>query len=379
MGIFVRKKRLAIVLLFFSLVFLSVLSVQSIASQEIDPITFELRIVDSGENSLVHWLEIELLGESNEVLDRDRFRWVKATKRVLLNQPKLNEFGVSPPNWIPKFSEPIEANKFDYDEIGDTASRHFMRRQGFVPSGSLRGEGKVAWEPNSITKLSGENIDLSVGSNTDRIALMKGTILSISTNINEQLKPVNGHIGTVTTISASWDAFALKDNTDDGFICPTTTTDVTISRGKIEAFGLDLTGRVQLRFDVNVIGDVSVSDVDLKVNIVSQLGALKVDIAAYDTNGQTDPTLDSCSNRWTRSATGNLYVNDTTVFQSTGIKTVDLGTTADTDVEAARDSNSPYSLGLNEDNTSASGIKNTKLEALENSGTDEPKLVVTHS
>ncbi len=337
---------------------------------------FLLWTIDSGEDNVAHWFLVQLLSMAGEVLDTDRFRWVKSTKRPTMNPYEGSD---QPPGWKPRWGRVRESNVFDYKDIADVASRHFMRRQGLVPGGKTRGaKGRLAWTPASWTKVQGADIVLPEQAQrhipflAQRDAAMRGAILEITApDISGELRKVNGHIGTVSTISNN-----LDGRWDTGDFC---------SDGAQNTFlGTDPSNdlRGYFRFSLSSISATdTIDNVEFKFN-VNQVRAAPYDcdIQAYDQDGQADPGADTCAQRGTRCFNdATPYLDQTGDLDSTGIKTLDLGTDADTDVEAAKDAVDRFSLAINENGMPGGIGEGPVVEGTENAGTEEARLVVTHS
>ena len=66
----------------------------------------------------------------------------------------------------------------------------------------------------------------------------------------------------------------------------------------------------------------------------------------YNGDGQADPNSDSTATKWSRAdVSSDNYLNSLTTYRSTGNKShTDLGTTAESDVEAARDAGTIFTM-----------------------------------
>lgn len=321
-----------------------------------------LRIADSGEDALAHWLRVDLLSATGEILDWDIFRYVKQTKRVITNSDELEAQGV-PDDAIELFAEweEQEANHFDLATLADTASRHFLRRQGTLVKGQQ-------WAPKSHTSDRPEPTDDKL---SDRRPRMHGALLEVGApDIRGTLRKVDKPRGTVTTISAQHDGHRFPPTG-----CSTSATEISIGDSD------DI--RAYAQFSLSSLPtDPDVSNVDLKVKVTTNHASAEVDIQAYNQNGRASPN-DDCSIpdpalAYTRMGNdASPYIEAGTQYQTTGVKTIDLGASADTDVEGAKASVIRFSLGWKQDDESDTWL--VKHEALENAGTDEPKLVITHT
>lgn len=328
-------------------------------------VDLRVRIAGVGEDDLTHWFIIDLVDPfTSQVLDRDRFRWAKGTKRILTNPPP--DPANPPPDFVPILGPPIEANKFDYAEALTIAARHFLRRQGL-----LQRRPGLAWTPVTLNRLSGQPVARG-DPNSDKLARMRGAEALVGDPaITGTIRRRQFGSGTVTTISADFDG----DSRDD---IPSCITSGNLRVG-VNVLGQDF--RTYIRFPLGSLPATdTITNVDLIVNRVTGFGVdILADIQAYNTNGQADPSPDTCATRRTRCADdATPYVDDTTVFQGlNGIRTIDLGANADADVEAAKDGVNRFAIGLNE-NTAGNNNFFT-MEGLEDAGTDEPKLEITHS
>lgn len=76
---------------------------------------------------------------------------------------------------------------------------------------------------------------------------------------------------------------------------------------------------------------------DVNITAVSGAGSLLWDIDGYNGTGQGDPEADSAATFFTGCNVTGVYVNDTTLFRTTGVKNfADLGQTARDDLATAR-------------------------------------------
>lgn len=125
--------------------------------------------------------------------------------------------------------------------------------------------------------------------------------------------------------------------------------------------------------------DATVQKVELKVFKQSGTSDAGVhDIHAYGTNGQEDPELDSGSTLWNRCGSGNLYVNDTTIFRTTPAGqwiTIDLGSQAVMDVQNAKSAVNRFAVAIHEegDNDIVHDIRSSEYDA------GDPTLIITYT
>lgn len=339
-----------------------------------------LRIADTGSDDRCHWLEVEALDATGNVHDRDRFEFARATKMVLLN-PLPDPTNI-PPGYKPRLRGPVEANVFDYRILGDIASRHFLRRQ--AAQGNIRGAAfgqktrakrkGQAWQPSQISVRKGAGRDAAPALADRHIAMRGAELLIDAPDLTGKLRRVNIASGTVLTQSVAYDERYSLFNTNcmgagegSGYV----------GRGA----GND-TNRFWMKFSLTSLPAQSyISTVDFKVNVsalYSGSGSDVVDIIPYNTTGQDNVQTDACATRYANSIVGTPYVDESTAFTSTGVKTFTLPPKACADIEAAKAAVDRFSMALNE-GAGAAGNGLTTLEALENAGTDEPKLVITYA
>lgn len=330
-------------------------------------LTLSCFILDHGEDALTHWFEIELR-DGGKTLDGDFFRWAKATKRVLLN-PQFDGDGnqIDPAIQVPTaIWEDREGNTFDYDEVMETAARHFLRRQGVLTK-------LEQWLPTGIRRISGTVVSKTDGRTlAARRAAMAGAVIEVDDATRTvALKELKLHRGTVSTISTNYDGLVTE-------------TPLRIDTGSVlEMRGntgiTDFRRRSFTRFPLAVIGaSDTVSNVDIKINIVVALGITnEARIQAYNIDGQADPNTDTDANAYTRCKDDSSpYLSGGTQWESTGVKTITIA--ADADVEAAVDTPDRFSLGFSLTSAENTVTDDAVCESIEDAGTDEPKLVVTH-
>lgn len=164
--------------------------------------------------------------------------------------------------------------------------------------------------------------------------------------------------------------------------------DVEPGGTKYPADGSDFAGgdgtskyRTSNKFDISSLptnATVTQVDFSIYVSVVAGAGSLLWDIGCYGTNGQGNPESDSGATMYTNSAPGNVYVNDDTNFRTTGQKTfTNLGSQANTDVEAARDAGSIFSIAIQE--TTDTGVNSQAQFREYNHGTTPPQLTITYT
>jgi len=136
--------------------------------------------------------------------------------------------------------------------------------------------------------------------------------------------------------------------------------------------------RTYIRFPLDDLpAGSTVTQVRLKLNVFAAGGAAHLgDIHAYNVNGQADPQPDDAETSWTRCATGNLYVDDTTEFRTTGIKWWTLGGTVNEDVENAKAAVNRFTLGLHEE---GDNDKHADFDSLEKADGIPAVLEITYT
>ena len=138
--------------------------------------------------------------------------------------------------------------------------------------------------------------------------------------------------------------------------------------------------RVANAFDPSIAGSGStISKVELSINVasVTSAGSLLWDILSYLAAGLASPEIDTGADMYAGCASGNLLIDNSIEFRTTGLKTIDLGAQAVTDVQAALDGGNFYSLAIREttDTTAASRCEFTEYT----DGTNPPKLIITYT
>lgn len=138
--------------------------------------------------------------------------------------------------------------------------------------------------------------------------------------------------------------------------------------------------RVANKFDISSLPAANTVDqVDLEIDVaVSGSASETWRIGPYNGDGQGDPETDAGSTAYSRcDVSADNYLTGITDFRSTGTKTfTDLGAQANSDVEAARDAGTIFSLAFEAE----SSVNNGLCEFDEyTASSNPPKLTVTHS
>ncbi len=261
-----------------------------------------LVVVDSGEDSLVHWLRIELRDPvTDEVLDRDRFRWGKKERQFVTNPytPKLRPDGSVIPSaedpdfqkWAPVYGSAREVNRIRVPKMVHSAAKHFLERQGVraVP----------AQRVSEFTKRDSRPDVIDADSNASRIAKLKGGAFDVPLAFagDPELRSVMGREGTVTSVPLDYDAYGYNGGKDDtgGYLFVQIGTYAS-------AIKFDLT---------SVAGQVYNGTCYLRTRIrtVSGGSPYYCRAQAYEGDGYTyDPESDTSSTFYNR-ATGNTIFN----------------------------------------------------------------------
>ncbi len=181
-----------------------------------------------------------------------------------------------------------------------------------------------------------------------------------------ELEVTNGHFKArgVVTVTATWGA----DN--DGW---------NWYPGWYDSIGRDEgpNYRVANSFSLaSLPAGVHVTKVEVIFCVDSESPGSLLDIHAYNDDGQADPQTDSASVGYSRCAPqGTPYLNDGTHLRTTGVKTVDLGPQACTDVEAAKASVNQFTLAWHTEDTEYDyGVLYDYTDP-----TNPPKLKITYT
>ena len=233
----------------------------------------------------------------------------------------------------------VDNNTSDIDSIPDKGTHSDFTAQQSAPNSIY----DTLTEKN--TGSQGETIEDYVDNNTSEVdgSADKGT----HSNFENQ-KAKDSSYDTLTesgggneiTITATWGA----EVGDTGTKYPNDGSDYLGHSGTRPY-------RVANKFSLtNLPSGVTITKVEV-IYSVSQLGGADhlTDIHPYNGNGQADPETDSGSDMYTRCASGTEYVNDDTSSRTTGVKTIDLGSQACTDVMNAKSAVNWFSLGWHEE------------------------------
>ena len=108
--------------------------------------------------------------------------------------------------------------------------------------------------------------------------------------------------------------------------------------------------RVAIKWDITALdASHTVSQVDLNFDLYAVSYANHLcSIGPYGSNGQDDPETDTGATLWGRLdvEAGTPYSSNDSNFSSTGTKSITLGSSANSHVEAARDAGTIYSIAL---------------------------------
>ena len=326
-----------------------------------------LKIVDGGDDGRVYWFKVVALTLAGKPIDRDIFRFPKQTKRILLNPlpDPLNP----PPGWKPKLSVPRESNVFGYDTLADIATRRFLRRQNLIERHAVGLAWALAdWRKTVGTDMPPLPAQMHNPFLADRLATMLGTELLVDApDIAGKLEKLEPRPGTVTTISADFDGIVSVTPT-----CTDSGDNLIFGRQSLPFY------HTYMRFPLGALpSPVVITDTDLVLEVSAIGGAPLFDLQAYNQDGQADPEADSCTSRRTRCEDDTSpYLDDSTLIQSTGTKTLRLPAVANTDIKAAKAAVDRFSIG----GTGDTGPSGTQIvfESIEKAGSNEPRLTITH-
>lgn len=204
--------------------------------------------------------------------------------------------------------------------------------------------------------------------------------VSIATATDDGLEIISAPVTLRASEAHTWDP-SFSDDADWG-------ADIQ-DGGKYPDDGSDWCGgdsshavstRVANRFDITTLPTTATVDqVDFQINVdtVTGASALLWDIDGYDGTGQGDPETDSSTTAYAKCGVAGVYVNDTISFRTTGSKTfTDLGATANSDVEAARDAGSTFCIAIRE---TTDIVTNNYTSFLEYTSADPPTLTITYT
>lgn len=285
----------------------------------------------------------------------DRFAWVKSEALAYTRSPILE-------------GSKREKNRFTYDDIVQTAVHEFLRVTGRVDLSK-----GFAWQPFSFQLIKG-NQALPLGL-SQRASQMLGAQLSLDEELPMEVRQAGSPPGDVYTIS--------DDADDTVYWEPDAWFKGTSAWGL--AMGYRFTGapyqidRMFCRFPLSTLpSGVAVVSADFKNKCVTAGGATATwDVHPYNGDGQADPVADAAATCATRIIAGTPYLNDLSDWRSTGVYTLHLPDTANIDIMSAKGAVDRFSLGGHQEDETLVSV--AWLEQLEAVGTDEPKLIVTHS
>jgi hypothetical protein len=178
--------------------------------------------------------------------------------------------------------------------------------------------------------------------------------------------------GTVANIDADFDSVSINGAAENE--APT-----NIIVGQTGASPV----RAQFRFPLAAISAGStVNDSSFQARTTaSGSGSPTVDVHAYGSGGgDTDPNGNNAATKYTNTIAGTKYVAATTAWGTlSGVSaTVDLGATADADIQGNISSPGFIAIGLRESDDGPSG-NGTILEGIANAGSDPATLIVDYT
>ena len=121
-------------------------------------------------------------------------------------------------------------------------------------------------------------------------------------------------------------------------------------------------------------------DYDIYVSSVQGVTTKAWSLGAYNGDGQADPEADTAQQAFDRAdVSADYYLTGLTDYRTTGQKThTNLGSTANSDVEAARDAGTTFAIAIKMDGESTAN--NARCEFREyTDGSTPPKITITHS
>ena len=167
--------------------------------------------------------------------------------------------------------------------------------------------------------------------------------------------------GTVATIDTDYDAHTSATTKND------TATVLRCAGG--------VTARAACRFALSSItAGSTINDVDFQYNITTATAGATYTIRPYGAGGAGDPAPDTAATMFAAIIAQSAYITADTAPATTGSKTHDLGTTADSDVAAAL-AGGTFAIGWQEDGDN----HDARIEAIENAGTDPATLTVDYT
>jgi hypothetical protein len=162
----------------------------------------------------------------------------------------------------------------------------------------------------------------------------------------------------VLTITADYDGYAYYD----GASWYKNDTDTTLKTGTAPKTAK--AHRSFMRFSLaDLPANANITQVRLYLYVIGAISTSLVDVHAYGTAGQEDPQADDAQTAYGRCASGNLYVDDTTAYRTTGGIWVVLGGSVIQDILNAKNAVNRFSLAIHEegddDYTSYASLENT--------------------
>lgn len=150
-------------------------------------------------------------------------------------------------------------------------------------------------------------------------------------------------------------------------------TGTTVTVGNVSS----VTHRPQFRFPLSgITAGSTINDSDFQFNVVTNNGMDLADSFNARDYGTSDPDTDNAATKFANSANTSPLYTGGLVFNTTGSKTHDLGTTADTDIAARLSSPGWLTIAIQ---GVSDGTENALIEAIENAGTDPATLTVDYT
>lgn len=135
--------------------------------------------------------------------------------------------------------------------------------------------------------------------------------------------------------------------------------------------------RSYMRFGLSAIpSGVTITNIVLEYNVLVG-GISQSSLQAYNVDGQRDPQASSCGGRRGETADDTTpYIADGDIVGATGVRSLTLPAEANGDLQNAKAAVNRFSLAINPGSSSSSTTG--QIEAIENPGINQPKLIITY-
>lgn len=232
----------------------------------------------------------------------------------------------------------------------------------FNPNASAQGDLFIDGGTNNPTVTIGGNLDFT-GSGTVVLASGDGT-WTVTGNVDLTGGIYGPQLATLTQSTPIWDDSALQDDLYTVASCPSIsstsyscTGSSTNTIGNNDESGLcdfqdshNLTYRIGEEYDLSGISDSAIiTQVQFNPTVASATsGSVNIGRSSADNLQAENCTISSGT---FSKISSSEYLSGSTVFNSTGTKIIDLGSTAITDVQARIGAGAKYSIGINSGST----------------------------